>query len=163
MMFTVRNLTTRASQPAGLQNSSHQRESSRRFDCAAQSAGFPKSSRQREIALEAPILSRPGTSTASAPGWFGGYLSRCRHHQGFRAIQSGAGMVGTFRGIGAALSTTAINVVAQNLGNTAGIMAIAAAALAAFAEQWAWMPETEQPYPEQRPPNGLWRARQHDV
>jgi predicted MFS family arabinose efflux permease len=54
-----------------------------------------------------------------------------------------------------AVSTTAINVVAQNFGNTAGFMAIAAVALAAVAVQWAWMPETKQPYPVQRPPMGF--------
>jgi MFS family permease len=65
------------------------------------------------------------------------------------------GMVGTFSGIGAAVSTTAINVVAQNFGNAAGFMAIAAVALAAVAVQWAWLPETKQPYPVQRPPTGF--------
>ena len=65
------------------------------------------------------------------------------------------GMVGTFSGIGAAVSTTAINVVAQNFGNTAGFMATPAMALAAVAVQWAWMPETRQPYPVQRPPMGF--------
>jgi hypothetical protein len=65
------------------------------------------------------------------------------------------GMVGTFSGIGAAVSTTAINVVAQNFGNAAGFMAIAAVALAAVAVQWAWLPETKQPYPVHRPPMGF--------
>jgi MFS family permease len=65
------------------------------------------------------------------------------------------GMVGTFSGIGAAVSTTVINVVAQNFGNTAGFVAIAAVALAAVAVQWAWMPETKQPYPVERPPMGF--------
>ena len=65
--------------------------------------------------------------------------------------------MGTFSGIGAAVSTTAINVVAQNFGNIAGFMAIAAVALAlaAVAVQWAWMPETKQPYPVQRLPMGV--------
>ena len=65
------------------------------------------------------------------------------------------GTAGTFSAIGGAVSTTAINVVAQNFGNTAGFMAIAAVALAAVAVQWAWMPETKQPYPVQQPPMGF--------
>jgi MFS family permease len=65
------------------------------------------------------------------------------------------GIVGTFSGIGAATSTTAINLIAQGFGNTVGFMAIAAAALAAVAVQWAWMPETKGPDSAQRPPAGF--------
>ena len=50
--------------------------------------------------------------------------------KGSRRFNLAQDVVGTFSGIGAAVSTTAINVVAQNFGNTAGFMAIPAMALA---------------------------------
>ena len=50
--------------------------------------------------------------------------------KGSRRFNLAQDVVGTFSGIGVAVSTTAINVVAQNFGNTAGFMAIPAMALA---------------------------------
>jgi hypothetical protein len=52
------------------------------------------------------------------------------------------GIVGTFSGIGAALSTTLSGYVAQSFGNAAGFYAITVVALAAVAVCWAFMPET---------------------
>jgi MFS family permease len=52
------------------------------------------------------------------------------------------GIVGTFSGIGAALSTTLSGYIAQNFGNAAGFYAITGVALAAVAVCWAFMPET---------------------
>jgi MFS family permease len=65
------------------------------------------------------------------------------------------GIVGTFSGIGASLSTTVINLVAQSFGNAAGFTTIAAVGLAAVTVQWAWMPETKEAAPAQRPPPGF--------
>jgi MFS family permease len=55
----------------------------------------------------------------------------------------GQGIVGTFSGIGAALSTTLLGYVAQSLGRAAGFYAIMGVALAAVAVCWAFMPETK--------------------
>jgi MFS family permease len=52
------------------------------------------------------------------------------------------GIVGTFSGIGAALSTTIWGYVAQTFGSAAGFYGIMAVALAAVAVCWAFMPET---------------------
>jgi MFS family permease len=56
----------------------------------------------------------------------------------------GQGIVGTFGGIGAAVSTTFSGYVAQGFGNTAGFYAIMAVALAGVAVCWAFMPETKE-------------------
>jgi MFS family permease len=56
----------------------------------------------------------------------------------------GQGIVGTFGGIGAAVSTTFSGYVAQGFGNTAGFYTIMAVALAAVAVCWAFMPETKE-------------------
>lgn len=53
------------------------------------------------------------------------------------------GIVGTFSGIGAALSTTLSGYVTQHFGNAAGFSAITAVAIAAVAACWALMPETK--------------------
>jgi MFS family permease len=53
------------------------------------------------------------------------------------------GIVGTFSGIGAALSTTASGYVAQSFGNAAGFSAMAGVALAAGVVCWAFLPETK--------------------
>jgi MFS family permease len=53
------------------------------------------------------------------------------------------GIVGTFSGIGAALSTTLTGYVAENFGGAAGFYAIMGVALAALAVCWAFMPETK--------------------
>jgi MFS family permease len=53
------------------------------------------------------------------------------------------GIVGTFSGIGAALSTTLSGYVAQNFGTLAGFYAIMGVAVAALAVCWAFMPETK--------------------
>jgi MFS family permease len=53
------------------------------------------------------------------------------------------GFVGTFAGIGAALSTTASGLVAQNFGNAAGFAAIAGVALIALLVLWISLPETK--------------------
>jgi MFS family permease len=52
------------------------------------------------------------------------------------------GIVGTFGGIGAALSTTVWGYVAQSFGSAAGFYGITAVALAAVALCAAFMPET---------------------
>jgi MFS family permease len=57
----------------------------------------------------------------------------------------GQGIVGTFSGIGAALSTTLSGYVAQNFGRAAGFYGIMGVALAALAVCWAFMPETKGP------------------
>ncbi len=54
------------------------------------------------------------------------------------------GIVGTFSGIGAALSTTLTGYVAQSFGDRAGFYAIMGVAVAALAVCWAFMPETKQ-------------------
>jgi len=54
------------------------------------------------------------------------------------------GIVGTFSGIGAALSTTVMGFVAQSFGIAAGFYAIVGVASAAVAVCWAFMPETKQ-------------------
>ena len=54
------------------------------------------------------------------------------------------GVVGTFSGIGASLSTTASALVAQSFGNAAGFLAIGIVALGAVAVQWVFMPETKR-------------------
>jgi sugar phosphate permease len=54
----------------------------------------------------------------------------------------GQGIVGTFSGIGASLSTTLSGYVAQNVGSTAGFYAVMGVALTAVAVCWAFMPET---------------------
>jgi MFS family permease len=59
----------------------------------------------------------------------------------------GQGVVGTFSGIGAALSTTLFGYVAQNFGSAAGFYAIMGVGLAAVAVCWALMPETKAPAP----------------
>jgi MFS family permease len=56
----------------------------------------------------------------------------------------GQGIVGTFSGIGAAVSTTFSGYVAQGFGNTAGFYAIMGVALVAMAVCWAFMPETKE-------------------
>jgi MFS family permease len=53
------------------------------------------------------------------------------------------GIVGTFSGIGASLSTTASGFVAQSFGGSAGFFAIAIVALAAVGLHWGCMPETK--------------------
>ena len=53
------------------------------------------------------------------------------------------GFVGTFAGIGAALSTTASGLVAEIFGNTAGFAAVAGVALIALATLWTLLPETK--------------------
>jgi MFS family permease len=53
------------------------------------------------------------------------------------------GIVGTFSGIGAALSTTLTGYVAESFGGPAGFYAITGVALAALAVCWAFMPETK--------------------
>jgi len=53
------------------------------------------------------------------------------------------GFVGTFSGIGAALSTTASGLVAERFGSAAGFAAVAVVALIAFIAVWALMPETQ--------------------
>jgi MFS family permease len=55
----------------------------------------------------------------------------------------GQGIVGTFSGIGAAISTTLSGYVAQRFGSAAGFYAIMGVALAAVAVCWAFMPETK--------------------
>jgi len=54
------------------------------------------------------------------------------------------GVVGTFSGIGAALSTTLSGYVAQSFGNRVGFYAIMGVAAAGFAVCWAFMPETKE-------------------
>jgi MFS family permease len=53
------------------------------------------------------------------------------------------GFVGTFAGIGAALSTTASGLVAENFGNAAGFATVAAVALIALVILWTCLPETK--------------------
>jgi len=55
----------------------------------------------------------------------------------------GQGIVGTFSGIGAALSTTLSGYVAQSFGGAAGFYFIVAVGLTAVAVCWAFMPETK--------------------
>jgi MFS family permease len=57
----------------------------------------------------------------------------------------GQGIVGTFSGIGAALSTTLSGYGAQNFGRAAGFYGIVGVALAALTICWAFMPETKTP------------------
>lgn len=54
------------------------------------------------------------------------------------------GVVGTFSGIGAALSTTLSGYVAQSFGDRAGFYAITGVAVAGLAVCWAFMPETKE-------------------
>jgi MFS family permease len=54
------------------------------------------------------------------------------------------GVVGTFSGIGAALSTTLSGYVTQGFGNAAGFYAITGVAIAAVTVCWAFMPETKE-------------------
>ncbi len=54
------------------------------------------------------------------------------------------GFVGTFSGVGAALSTTLSGLIAGNFGLTAGFAAITAIALVALLVVWGLMPETRQ-------------------
>ncbi|MFZ0495950.1 MAG: MFS transporter [Methylocella sp.] len=54
----------------------------------------------------------------------------------------GQGIVGTFSGIGAALSTTVSGYVAQSFGGADGFYAMMGVALAAVAVCWVFMPET---------------------
>jgi MFS family permease len=67
------------------------------------------------------------------------------------------GIVGTFSGIGAALSTTLSGYVAQRFGNHAGFCVIAAVAAAGFAVCWAFMPETKETAPA--PARQNWHGR----
>jgi MFS family permease len=53
------------------------------------------------------------------------------------------GVVGTFSGIGAALSTTLSGYVTQGFGNAAGFYAITGIAIAAVVVCWVFMPETK--------------------
>jgi sugar phosphate permease len=53
------------------------------------------------------------------------------------------GFVGTFAGIGAALSTTASGLVAENFGNAAGFAGVAGVALIALMILWTFLPETK--------------------
>jgi sugar phosphate permease len=55
----------------------------------------------------------------------------------------GQGVVGTFSGIGAAVSTTLSGYVAQSFGGAAGFYFIMAVALTAVVVCWAFMPETK--------------------
>jgi MFS family permease len=55
----------------------------------------------------------------------------------------GQGIVGTFSGVGAALSTTLSGYVAQSFGGAAGFYSIMAVALAAVTVCWVFMPETK--------------------
>jgi sugar phosphate permease len=57
----------------------------------------------------------------------------------------GQGIVGTFSGIGAALSTTVSGYVAQSFGGAAGFYTMMGVALAAVAVCWAFMPEIGRP------------------
>ena len=56
----------------------------------------------------------------------------------------GQGIVGTFSGIGAAMSTTFSGYVAESFGSAAGFYAIMVVALGAVAVCWALMPETRR-------------------
>jgi MFS family permease len=60
------------------------------------------------------------------------------------------GFVGTFAGVGAALSTTASGLVAARFGNATGFAAVAGVALIAFVTLWALLPETK-PASSKRP------------
>jgi sugar phosphate permease len=64
----------------------------------------------------------------------------------------GQGIVGTFSGIGAALSTTISGYVAQTLGGAAGFYFIMIMALGAVVVCWAFMPETKGASPLTVPP-----------
>jgi MFS family permease len=55
----------------------------------------------------------------------------------------GQGVVGTFGGIGAALSTTLSGYVAQSFGSAAGFYSIMAVAMTAVVVCWTFMPETK--------------------
>jgi MFS family permease len=55
----------------------------------------------------------------------------------------GQGILGTFSGIGAALSTTLTGYAAESFGGAAGFYAIMGVALAALAVCWGFMPETK--------------------
>ena len=55
------------------------------------------------------------------------------------------GLVGTFSGIGAALSTSISGLVVERFGHTAGFMSVTAVGLFAIAILWAFMPETKAP------------------
>ncbi len=55
----------------------------------------------------------------------------------------GQGIVGTFSGIGAALSTTLSGYVAQSFGSAAGFYSIMAVAMTSLVVCWAFMPETK--------------------
>jgi sugar phosphate permease len=57
------------------------------------------------------------------------------------------GIVGTFSGIGASLSTTASGLVAQSFGSTIGFLAIAGVALTALVTLGALLPETKPAAP----------------
>lgn len=63
------------------------------------------------------------------------------------------GIVGTFSGIGAALSTTLTGYVAQSFGNRAGFFAIMGVAAAGLVVCWAFMPETKTTPPAGSRPN----------
>jgi MFS family permease len=58
------------------------------------------------------------------------------------------GVVGTFSGIGAALSTTLSGYVTQAFGNAAGFYVITGIAIAAVAVCWAFLPETKDTHAE---------------
>ena len=73
----------------------------------------------------------------------------------------GQGIVGTFSGIGAALSTTLSGYVAESFGGAAGFWAIMGVALAAVAICWAFMPETRDLDPKAVP--GLQDIKSHPV
>jgi Na+/melibiose symporter-like transporter len=55
------------------------------------------------------------------------------------------GLVGTFSGIGAALSTSISGLFVERFGHTAGFMSVTAVGLFAIAILWAFMPETKAP------------------
>jgi MFS family permease len=61
------------------------------------------------------------------------------------------GILGTFSGIGAALSTTLSGYVAQTFGDATGFCSIVGVALAAVAICWTFMPETKATRPVKEP------------
>jgi MFS family permease len=69
------------------------------------------------------------------------------------------GVVGTFSGIGAALSTTLSGYVTQSFGNAAGFWAITGVAIAAVAVCWTFMPETK----DARAKPGDGKSRKNDA
>jgi MFS family permease len=73
------------------------------------------------------------------------------------------GVVGTFSGIGAALSTTLSGYVTQSFGNAAGFSAITGVAIAAVAVCWGVMPETKDARAKPEGGKSLKNDAQHSV